>query len=115
MILSSYGVLGINSRNQDYLQTSRATRRILDSKLLTKEVLKKAGLPILEAFAIIKTRKELVDFDFESLPNTFALKPNRGFGGGGIIIIYGRRKKALQPTWITAEGFITEREIKTHL
>jgi alpha-L-glutamate ligase-like protein len=56
--------------------------------------LSKAGLPILDTINIIKSRRELSEFDWQSLPDSFALKPNRGFGGGGILVVYGRKKKS---------------------
>jgi alpha-L-glutamate ligase-like protein len=89
---STYGILGINARNQKYIKSSKRTRTILDSKLLTKRLLTKAGLPVLDTLAIIKSRKELLEFDWEKLPESFALKPNRGFGGGGIVVVYGKKK-----------------------
>ena len=111
-----YGILGINARNQKYLRTSRRSRRILDSKLLTKETLKKAKLPVLDTIALVKTRKELLDFNWECLPDTFALKPNRGFGGEGIWVVYGKKKKTIEPIWIKSSGvLLTKKEIESHI
>ena len=115
MFFSSHGVLGINARNLKYLKSSRQTRRILDSKLLTKKVLREAGFPLLDTIAVIKTKKELTDFNWESLPRAFALKPNRGFGGAGISVVYGKKKDTIEPTWIRGDGSLMEKkEIESH-
>lgn len=111
-----YGLLGINARNQKYIKISWKKRRILDSKLTVKRILEKVNLPVLKTFAIIETRRDLINFDWESLPNAFALKPNRGFGGEGIVVVYGKKKKAKEPTWIKADkSLITKKEIETHI
>jgi len=116
MLFSSSGILGINARNQKYLRTSKKARRILDSKLLTKKILKENNLPILETLGVIKTRRELFSFTWEILPPTFALKPNRGLGGEGIIVVYGKKTRASEMTWIKATGdLLTKRDIETHV
>jgi len=116
MVLSSYGILGINARNLKYLRTPKRIRRILDSKLLTKKLLSESQIPVLETLAVIKSRKELLDFDWDSLPDSFALKPNRGLGGEGIIVVFGRKKKMGEKTWIKSDGgVITKKEIEEHI
>lgn len=100
---SSY-LLGLNARNLTYLRPSNPLRaiRIADNKLLSKKLLKKGGLPVLQNFSIIHRFKELKDFDWTSLPPSFALKPNRGLGGEGILVVYGRKKKFPHP-WVKAD------------
>ncbi len=97
-------ILGINARNIKYLKPSRTRKGIsvADNKLLTKELLRKFGLPILPTYDIIKNRQELNNFNWQKLPKSFALKPNRGLGGAGILIVYGKSKK--EPNcWIKAD------------
>jgi len=60
-----YGILGINARNQKYLDSSKKIKKTLDSKLLTKNILKEAGLPVPNTLALIKTRSELFNFNWE--------------------------------------------------
>jgi len=89
------GVLGINARNLLYIKpsTSRRALRILDNKLLTKNLLKKHGLPTPKTFGVVSSAKDLSEFEWGKLPPSFALKPNRGFGGQGIVIIFSKRKQ----------------------
>lgn len=121
MLFFTYGLLGINARNQKYIRTSKKIRRLFDSKLLTKKFLSKSGFPVLDTIATIKTRKELLEFDWSLLPNSFALKPNRGFGGEGIIVVYGKKKKFKDGSynnliWVGADrSLITKEEIETHV
>jgi len=90
------GVLGINARNLLYIKPSltKSALRILDNKLLTKKVLAKNGLPVPKTFASISSPKELREFQWEDLPSSFALKPNRGLGGQGIIVVFAKKKYA---------------------
>lgn len=94
-------ILGLNARNLEYLRPSNSLKaiRIADNKLLTKKVLRKAGLPTPQTYSIIYSLKELKEFDWSILPAAFTLKPNRGLSGEGILVIYGRRKKPPYP-WI---------------
>ena len=103
-----HGILGINARNQKYLESSKKIKRTLDSKLLTK-ILKEDGLPVPDTLDLIKSRSELFNFDWGTLPSTFALKPNRGFGGQGIMVVYGK-KKNLELTWVRSDRSLVKKE-----
>jgi len=132
------GILGINARNLLYIKPSTTKRalRILDNKLLTKEVLKKNGLPTPETFGVISSAKQLDEFEWDRLPSSFALKPNRGFGGEGILIIFSKKdlwtpnikkvgffhlitsltKRLPERAWIKADGgIVTMQDIKGHI
>jgi alpha-L-glutamate ligase-like protein len=107
----SFGILGVNSRNLKYL--SRKNRALLDSKLSTKKVLQKAGLPVLKTLGIIQSEAELEKFDFESLPSSFVLKPDRGYGGSGILVLFSKKEG---PVWIKADGKRVDAEdLKEHI
>ncbi len=110
-------VLGMNARILSYMRPSNSLRaiRIADNKLLAKKILKRNGLPVLQNYAIIKELQELREFDWNSLPNSFTLKPNRGLGGEGILIVYARRKRYPNP-WIKADKkIITANDLETHI
>ena len=83
--------LGINARNLSYID--RSSIRISNSKIKVKKILDESGIPTPRTISIIKNIEDLDNFDFESLPTSFVIKPNRGLGGEGIIIIYGKKKK----------------------
>jgi len=98
------GLLGINARNLLYIKAYNPEKAIMmaDSKIKTKNFLSARGIPVAKLYASIQTKKELKNFEWGSLPNTFALKPNSGFGGEGIIIIIGRKGGS----WIKSDGSI---------
>lgn len=87
-------ILGINARNLLYIKPSltKSVLCILDNKLITKRVLARAGLPVPKTYARVSSLKELSELEWEKLPSSFALKPNRGFGGEGIVIVFAKRK-----------------------
>ncbi len=95
----------MNARNLNYIRPNnkRAAKKMADDKLLSKRKLKKAGLPVPKLIGAVRTHEELADFDFSKLPNSFVLKPNFGFGGEGILVVYGRRKGE-EPVWVKADG-----------
>lgn len=97
-------ILGINARNVEYIAPAnpRVAMRLADNKLLAKDVLKKAGVPVAQTYAVLASRRAVRDFPWESLPKSFVIKPNAGLGGGGILIIFGKRKDA-PGVWIQAD------------
>lgn len=116
-IRKSRKILGMNSRNLEYIRpfNLRKNRKLADNKLLSKRVLKKNDLPVPSLVAKIRTHEELESFDWQTLPGSFALKPNRGFGGEGIIVVYGR-KKGRDDAWVKADGgIVTVSDLKTHI
>ncbi len=122
-------LLGLNARNLAYIRpyNKKKSKRLADDKISSKRVLRKAGIPVPKLLARIKSVEELESFDWTSLPATFALKPNRGFGGGGILVVYGRKKiskKFLQtdlvetpdPVWIKSDGSkVTVQDLKNQI
>lgn len=88
---------------------------IADSKLLCKRILKKNNLGVSALIAKIKSEEELEHFDWGTLPDSFALKPNRGFGGEGIVVVYAR-KKGRTDAWVKADGsVITIDDLRSHI
>lgn len=113
----SRGLLGMNARNLEYTRpyNRQRGRKIADEKLLCKRTLKKNGLAAPRLLATIRNRAELDSFDWLTLPSSFALKPNRGFGGEGILVVYAR-KKGRDDAWVKADGsIITIGDIKIHI
>jgi alpha-L-glutamate ligase-like protein/uncharacterized protein (TIGR02421 family) len=109
MILSgSRGILGINARNLLYIKAYNPKKaiKLADNKLKTKKFLEARGVPVPKLINSISTREDAEKFDFDSLPNSFVIKPNFGFGGEGIIPIANRREKC----WITVSGKKIDKE-----
>lgn len=94
-------VLGMNARILQYGSLNdKKSRNIADSKLLSKKLLAKHGLPVSDVYSIISNQSELRDFDWSSLPKSFVLKPNRGIGGGGIVVAFTKKGDE----WVSAAG-----------
>ena len=122
-------LLGMNARNLDYIRpyNLKKAKNLADDKILSKRVLRKGGIPVPKLLAKIQSISELDDFDWTTLPSSFALKPNHGFGGGGIMVVYGRKKPSrkelknsegeiLEPKWVKSDGgTITVSDLKSHI
>lgn len=93
-IKKSQKILGMNSRNLEYIRPYNLSRakKLADDKLKSKKILQKNGIAVPKLIAKITSREDLENFDWKSLPESFALKPNRGFGGEGILVVYGKKK-----------------------
>ena len=100
-------ILGMNARNLDYIRpyNRKKAKRLADNKLLSKRMLSKGGIPVPQMLAKITSLEKLDAFDWMTLPSSFVLKPNRGFGGGGILVVYGRKKNRAD-AWVKADGAI---------
>ena len=95
-------LLGMNERNLEYIRkfNKRKSIDIADNKILTKEYLTKAQIPTPKLITVIRSYKDLEEFDFSTLPSSFVLKPVSGLEGGGIDIFYNQDK---QGRWIRAD------------
>lgn len=96
-------VLGINARNLRFIRPSnkKSASKIALDKLKSKNKLEEEGLPVAKLFGVIKNRKELLSFPWNNLPDSFVLKPNFGFGGEGVLIVFGKKKNG---NWITTNN-----------
>lgn len=86
-------VLGMNRRNaliQRY--NSREAIKGVNQKFETKQRLAEAGVPVPQTLALIGDETQLATFDLATLPDAFAVKPNRGRRGEGVILVDGRVK-----------------------
>lgn len=97
-------VLGLNARSQlfSYRYNTGKGKKICDSKIITERVLKKAGVPSPEIYKVFSNPKDVLNFNWDSLPSSFALKPSRGLGGQGIIVIKKRADSSTEG-WITTQ------------
>jgi alpha-L-glutamate ligase-like protein len=101
--LSERGVVGMNRRNALYIGplNPRRSYPAVDDKRLTKALAARADVPTPELYAVIETHRQV-----GSLParlagrSEFVVKPARGAGGSGIVLITGHDGAGL----ITASG-----------
>lgn len=109
-------ILGLNARNQlfSYHYNKPLGKRIAGSKLRTKKILGEAGVPVPDIYTKFSHPKDLLDFDWGKLPDAFALKPNKGLGGEGIIVVKKRTKDS--DGWITTQREkVTVDDLKLHI
>jgi len=101
--MNTASILGLNARTNlySYKYNSSFGKNVAKSKLVTARVLKKAGIPTPKLFVKLKNFDDIIHFDWNSLPDAFALKPSRGLGGQGIIVV--KKKSSDQTGWITTQ------------
>jgi alpha-L-glutamate ligase-like protein len=96
-------VLGMNRRNADYIMrlNSRSSYPLVDNKVLTKKLAAQYEVPTPALYYVVENHgdvrqlgKKLAGYD------EFVIKPARGSGGSGIILITGKTKN----------GFVTKSE-----
>lgn len=88
--LKKGGVLSINQRNSDYVL--RYNRRLLyplvDDKLKTKRLALQAGIAVPPLYELIDSEHQIRKLEEILAPySDFVIKPARGAGGDGIIVI----------------------------
>ena len=117
-------ILGLNARTQlfAYKYNSKRGKNIADSKIQTARVLKKANVAHPKIYKKFTDPRDVFEFDWSSLPDKFALKPSRGMGGEGIVVIKKRLsnkqiiKSANNPIWITTNRErVTTDDLKLHV
>lgn len=80
-------ILGLNLRNAIIARNnSRPTIRLVNDKYATKVALAEHHVPVPGTISLIRSRYELGEFDWNCLPESWALKPNRGRRGEGIML-----------------------------
>ena len=106
-------VLGMNRRNALIARLNpREAIRGVNQKFETKQRLAAAGVPVPPTLALIAGEAEAADFDYASLPQAFAIKPNRGRRGEGVILVDGR----CQGGWRKLDGeVLTEKMLRAHV
>ncbi len=109
-------ILGLNARTQlySYPYNNRVSKKVANSKLATKRAMKKVNISVPEIYAKFIKPASVEEFDWTSLPDAFALKPNKGLGGEGIVVVKKRRKD--KTGWITAKRTkVTVEDLKLHI
>lgn len=110
----SKNVLGMNARNFLYIRkyNKPSAKRIADDKLATKKLLLKNNIATTGLLATFSNRKDILKFDWNLPKDGFVIKPARGYGGQGILLI----KSWEQGKGISITGkTYTIKQIKSHL
>lgn len=128
-------ILGLNARSQLYSYPFNKARgkSIASSKIKTKRLLKKHDVPVPKIYAKFAKPGKILKFDWENLPSSFALKPSKGLGGEGIIVVKKKfkdlnnssvnlgfnlfkRKNNGKFAWITTQKKkVTDEDLKLHV
>ena len=92
--LREQGVLGMNSRNIDYIGRSNNRSRfpLVDNKLKTKKIAEQHGLSVPALFGVVSIQREVQTLGkLIAGIEKFVIKPAQGSGGKGILVITERR------------------------
>jgi alpha-L-glutamate ligase-like protein len=106
--------LGLNRRNHGYLfaYNPRTRYHVVDDKRATKEVLATRGVPAPATLDVVEAPWQIAALAARlARRDTFVLKPTRGTGGAGIVVVAGRDGD----DWAKASGdAVTWRAIAAH-
>ena len=107
-------VVGINRRNIDliYPNNPRKEFQIADDKVFFKQTLSKQDVPVPTTYAIIEHLWE-VDSKLKELESleSLVIKPARGSGGQGIMILHKNKKG-----WLSLDGkHINQEQLRMHM
>ncbi len=81
---------------------------------MTKRLLTKSEIPTPKLYAKFKDPGDVLKFDWKGLPASFALKPSRGLGGEGIVVV--KKKNEEGEGWITVKReVVTIEDLKLHI
>lgn len=110
----SQKVLGMNARNYLYIRVynSSEAKHVADDKLLTKQALARHFLSTPRLIHHFQNREDIRSFDWDLPADGFALKPARGYGGGGIIAFKNWNGRSGET--VTGE-VLTIKDLEAHL
>lgn len=113
--LRQLGVVGINMRNARFLLPNNPRRlyELVDNKLRTKALAESEGMSVAETYAVLKTPHDanIVEKLLKG-HEAFVIKPTRGSGGKGIMVI----DKRVGKNFIKPSGAeVTPGDVKNHV
>ena len=95
--LRRQGVMGMNQRNLHFVSryNPRQAYPLVDNKLRTKRLAKKAGIPMPDLLHEVSRQHQIeaIEQDLSQL-DKFVIKPAHGSGGKGILVIANRDRDA---------------------
>jgi alpha-L-glutamate ligase-like protein len=92
--LKKFGMLGMNCRNVDFINryNDRKLFPLVDNKLKTKLLAQEYDVPTPALKFVVREQHEISHIERELADlESFALKPAKGSGGKGILVIIGRK------------------------
>ena len=93
--LKKLGILGMNRRNAEFLlvRNPRRLYPLVDDKLRTKTLATEAGIAVPELYGVIETQRQIRQLDsIIEGRDDFVIKPAKGSGGNGILVVTGRSR-----------------------
>jgi len=99
--LRKLGILGLNSRNGDFIlpYNPRRLYPLVDDKSTTKELALKIGIAVPKLYHLVKFQSEVKQLSAMLAPySDFVIKPCRGTGGEGVLVIDGREGNLFKKT-----------------
>ncbi len=115
--LREAGVLGMNERNAGVIMemNPRSGYQLVDNKLVTKQAAEKAKLPIPPTYGVVEMIQETKLSKVANVlgqRTSFVIKPARGAGGKGVLVIKSRRHN----TFFKPSGQpVSLKDIRIHL
>jgi alpha-L-glutamate ligase-like protein len=116
--LREAGVLGLNERNCDVIMRLNPRRLYprVDDKAKTKELALAAGMAVPELYGVIENQGEVRRFaDIVAEHVSFVIKPARGSGGDGILVVTGRSERKRSSFRLASGLIVAKDEILYHL
>lgn len=96
--LQETGVLGMNTRNAEIIMAKNPRSRfpLVDNKVVTKELAALQGIPTPEMYGVIMKHGDVKRLDSIIRDrDSFVVKPARGSGGSGIVLVKERNETDL--------------------
>lgn len=106
--------LGINQRNLSYVYDLNPKRHhvLADDKIKSKELMESAGIACPKTLGIVSRMGDIQKaWNQLSTYENMVLKPSRGAGGNGIMLL----RKTHAANWKDTDGKLSEEEIKAHM
>jgi len=113
--LRACGVLGINRRNLELIGPLNPREKFprVDDKLLTKDICAENGVPVPATYCVLSRYGDLGDLaGLLRKHHDFVVKPNRGSGGRGVLVVVGRSGDAFDSI---GRGQVTVPELRYHI
>ncbi len=116
--LAAAGVLGLNRRNVDFIMRLNPRRLYprVDDKLITKQLALDAGMAVPELYGVISHQADVRRLsEITGERESFVIKPARGSGGDGIVVITGRSHRKRRSYRLASGMLISESELMHHI